>query len=72
MVELGPASPVEAEVPFAHEVGGVPGLAEPLGQRVHVRGQTARLAGPDDGVLETRVDLISARRRDDLVWLVAD
>lgn len=54
------SSPVEAQVPLAHQVGGVPGLAEPLGQRVHVWRQTAGLAGPDDGVLEARVDLIPA------------
>lgn len=50
-------------MPFAHQVGGVPGLAQPLGQGVHVGGQAAGLAGPDDGVLEACVDLISARRR---------
>lgn len=57
------SSPVEAQVPFAHQVGGVSGLAEALGQGVHVRRQTAGLAGPDDGVLEACVDLVSAGRR---------
>lgn len=44
-------SPVETQVPLANQVGGVAGLAEPLGQGVHVRGQAAGLARPDDGVL---------------------
>ncbi len=58
------SSPVEAQVPLAHHVGGVAGLAQPLGQRVHVRRQTARLARSDDGVLESCVDLISGRKKD--------
>lgn len=46
-------------MPLANQVSGVAGLAEPLGQSVHVRGQAAGLARPDDGVLQSRVDLIS-------------
>lgn len=61
------SSPVEAQVPLAHQVGGVAGLAEPLGQRVHVRGQAAGLTGPDDGMLKPRVDLISENERTDEV-----
>lgn len=57
----GIISPVEAQVPLADQVCGVASLAEPLGQGVHVWRQTARLAGSDDGVLQSRVDLISAR-----------
>lgn len=52
-------------MPLSHQVGGVAGLAEPLGQRVHVWRQTAGLAGPDDGVLEPRVDLIPAEEEEE-------
>lgn len=53
------SSPVEAQVPLANQVGGVSGLAEPLGQSVHVRRQAAGLTRPDDGMLKPCVDLIS-------------
>lgn len=46
-------------MPLADQVGGVAGIAEPLGQSVHVRRQAAGLARPDDGMLKSRVDLIS-------------
>lgn len=58
-------SPVEAQVPLPDHVRGVAGLAEPLGQSVHVWRQAARLAGSDDGVLEARVDLISGGNKTD-------
>lgn len=52
-------------MPLPDHVRGVAGLAEPLGQSVHVWRQAAGLAGSDDGVLEARVDLISAGNKTD-------
>ena len=56
----GQAAPVaEAQVPLAHHVGGVAGLPQALGQGGVIHGQAEGLAGPDDGVLEACVYLVT-------------
>ena len=59
----GQAAPAaEAQVPLAHHVGDVAGLPQALGQGGVARGQAEGLEGPDDRVLEARVDLIPRER----------
>lgn len=58
---------VEAQVPLAHHVGGVPRLPELLWQCDVLQGQTVGLGGPDDRVLEARVDLIPAWDTEEMV-----
>lgn len=62
---------VEAQMPFTHHVRGVAGLLEALWQGDHVKRQTVGLAGPDDRMLETRVDLIPEEREDETFYTPA-
>lgn len=58
---------VEAQVPFTHHVCGIASILEALWQGDHVKRQTVGLPGPDNGMLETCVDLIPEEREEDWV-----
>lgn len=49
---------VKTQVPLANHVSRIAQLLQPLGKSDLVKGQTVGLPGPNDGVLQTRVNLI--------------